>query len=259
MQVPETWADAERALGDIDGLLTAHQWDRAAIVYAFTHEGKAGNPNLTKTRQIGTITEFANRGLKGLSTRDTVRAYRKAWKIAIEKVGAPNLSPGDRYTAPDLPFPPWSTIDTGTYGSVTDSEEIRMQAEADGTGVGKALDVAKNLKAMEAAIIASPKVARAAEQALTRRLDQTDPKVREVKATTAETVWGVVADLQRLQRATNLLVEHLQQDADNLSPDVKEMCLSYVKKSRAALDFVESFITEGSITESSLQEFLAQE
>ena len=66
---------------------TAKEWQRAAIVYAFTYEGTggpSGNRNAGENSSALTVSEFAVLGVKGLATRDSVRNYRKNWEWAID-------------------------------------------------------------------------------------------------------------------------------------------------------------------------------
>jgi hypothetical protein len=167
VQIPRTIRSAERALGGIDGLLTAKEWERAAIVYAFTYEGKAGNPNLTTSREIGsdqqvsdqqlTIIEFTKEEINGLRTQDAVRHYRSAWKTAIRQGKAADIRPGQKAALPDSKFPPFRP----NIQNPTRREALLQQAEADGLeGPGKVLDVASNPKAVASALKADSEFAK---------------------------------------------------------------------------------------------------
>lgn len=170
IRIPRTLNAAVGALNGIESLLTARNWERAAIVWAFTYEGKPGpRTEIGKEVDRSTITDFAGLGIKGLASKPSVIAYRSAWKQAMEEVGAKDVRPGQMVELPDLPFPPVVSENDPRYQAITDRDAIRAQAEADGTGPAKALDIAKNKPAMEAAIVASPAVAAAAERALARR------------------------------------------------------------------------------------------
>lgn len=114
--LPATIEAAKTALGAVGRLLTAKQWERAAIVYAFTkNEGKgrpanAGNPAFTATA-------FAALGITGLTNRDTVADYREAWELAIADGKANEAKPGDTITLPNLPWPPGTTSRRGSHGT----------------------------------------------------------------------------------------------------------------------------------------------
>lgn len=72
-------------------LVTASEWKRAAIVWAFTHDGR----KTTSSLSVG-INEFCGFEVSGLRSKDTVRKYRKAWKLAIDNGFATDVKPGDR-------------------------------------------------------------------------------------------------------------------------------------------------------------------
>jgi hypothetical protein len=118
--IPATIEDAVGALTGIDALLTAKGWERAAIVYAFTYEGRGhfasdGNPSDGRV----TITDFAKLGIAGLTTRETVALYRDAW---LEK-GDPNIGAGDTVTLPDSKFPPREDTNFGSRVSPAKAKE----------------------------------------------------------------------------------------------------------------------------------------
>ena len=107
--IPATIAQAKKSLNGIDSLLTATEWERAAIVYAHTTDevtgrGKRGTSTALSARA------FAELGIKGLASDRTVRNYRQAWK---DGGGKADIKPGDKVTLPDGKFPPGRT---GTDG-----------------------------------------------------------------------------------------------------------------------------------------------
>lgn len=114
--------------------------------------------------------EFAERRIRGLRDPKTVRLYAERWR---DSIGAPP-KPGAKVTIPDdLGWPPTSTDRVGWGVAEEDRREaIRVQAEADGTGPAKAVDIASNTKAMAAAIKADPKTAEAARVALNAHDEQ---------------------------------------------------------------------------------------
>jgi hypothetical protein len=101
--IPKTIEAAKAGLGGIEALLTAKQWERAAIVYAFTQPGAQGGTQVNDGKPPLTISAFVALGITGLRDRHQVRLYRKAWESAME-VGAPNAKPGDTIVLPDLPW-----------------------------------------------------------------------------------------------------------------------------------------------------------
>lgn len=96
-------------LAGLDALLTAKQWERAAIVYAFTTNAGPGggrtkrNPPPPKM----TMREFARQGFAGLTTNKSVERYRATWVLAINRGWAVPVDPGDLVRLPHQEFPAW--------------------------------------------------------------------------------------------------------------------------------------------------------
>lgn len=102
VRIPRTLSSAERTLNEIGGLVTAKEWERAAVVAAFTIEGKPGPGDRIAGDAIS-IREFARKGIIGLASQNTIRRYRDAWK-ATGRVAAP----GKTVDLADLPE--WSSV-----------------------------------------------------------------------------------------------------------------------------------------------------
>jgi hypothetical protein len=105
VQIPASLDEAISNLNGLEALLTAKQWERAAIVYAFTRDvSSSGQRNdLTDTDKLSDA-EFAALGIAGLQGRTNVGEYRRAWRAAIEAGQAKPVQPGDRVELPDLPW-----------------------------------------------------------------------------------------------------------------------------------------------------------
>lgn len=97
MRIPDNIEDAVLDLNGLDELVTASEWRRAAVVWAFTtnRQGQHTYP----TSGIGVV-EFATLGIAGLRSKNTVTKYRKAWVKAMER-GSADLKPGDEFVEPD--------------------------------------------------------------------------------------------------------------------------------------------------------------
>lgn len=78
------------ALEGIEGLLIAKEWEKAAIVYAFSGDGSGP-----------AIKAFANQGITGLRGTETVRRYRTSWQNSIDAGLSKPVRPGDRVDLPD--------------------------------------------------------------------------------------------------------------------------------------------------------------
>jgi hypothetical protein len=100
VDIPTTIKSASGALNGIDGLLTAKQWERAAIVYAFTDEVRG-----RKSGHQVSCRDFAKLGIRGLTRHDVVAEYRRIWSNAIASGDAPHIEPGDRVVLPTIKWP----------------------------------------------------------------------------------------------------------------------------------------------------------
>lgn len=167
VSIPPTIKAATAQLEGLESLLTAKQWERAAIVYAFTYEGVnrfSSGPVLGRY----TIRQFADLKIKGLSSRETIKHYRDNWKLAVESEDAPEgIEPGDRVYLPEIDWP----IEKGNAGSrVSVDPETAVQQVIDKHGANAAA-AALATKAPQAVAsqVAKPAVAQAA---------MADPKAR---------------------------------------------------------------------------------
>src|SRR5258708_17821329 len=162
--VPATIEAAGASLASLDGLVTAREWERAAIVHAFTREGRTValsafvRPTISDTicgfPQIVSLSEFAGLRIVGLRDVHTVAAYRAAWQTAVDQGKAIAATPGALVTMPDLPFPPVSVGRTGRNVRQGRLDAIEAEAERQGArGASKAIDIAGNPRAMSIAIV----------------------------------------------------------------------------------------------------------
>lgn len=107
-----TAAELAERLSGLDRLLTARQWERAAIVYAYTtNAGPGGQHRRRPAPPKMTMREFARQGFAGLSSNKSVEHYRAAWSMAINQGWVPPVDPGDTVELPDAPFPAWGIRD----------------------------------------------------------------------------------------------------------------------------------------------------
>ena len=100
--IPATIAQAKKSLTGIDSLLTAAEWERAAIVFALTTTDIKGGSRTSRKVVRLSVKEFSELGIKGLKTQDSVRYYRKAW----ESTGMTDIKPGDTVILPTEGWPP---------------------------------------------------------------------------------------------------------------------------------------------------------
>lgn len=98
-------------LGGLNALLTSKEWERAAIVFAFTGVGGPRNSRQPEPPRMN-IRTFAAQGYAGLTTNKTVTRYRAAWVMAINAGWAVPVNPGDLVRLPQHPFPSWKVSTT---------------------------------------------------------------------------------------------------------------------------------------------------
>jgi hypothetical protein len=106
VRIPATVDAAVDELEGLAALLTAKEWQRSAIVFAFT--AISDSHAAIKRDRNGAITklspvEFAKLGINGLRSDNTVRFYHKAW---LDGGGDPELTPGQAVELPTIDFLP---------------------------------------------------------------------------------------------------------------------------------------------------------
>ncbi|CPR33704.1 Uncharacterised protein [Mycobacteroides abscessus] len=126
-KIPESIEDAVLNLKGLGELITASEWQRAALVWAFTQEGKPGPPGDRTTSGPISINDFTRQGISGLKSKETVRKYRRAWSKAIADGFTTNVKPGDLIDLPEVEWQPYfnpeTATDTGLKMEPTSDEE----------------------------------------------------------------------------------------------------------------------------------------
>lgn len=104
VKIPETLDEVRETLTGLAGLIDAKHWHRAAIVYAFTRNDGPGRPSAENAVNSPHLSsrEFAELGLKGLNSDQTVRRYRRTWAAAMELGEAVEATPGITVDLPGL-------------------------------------------------------------------------------------------------------------------------------------------------------------
>jgi phage N-6-adenine-methyltransferase len=103
--IPTSQEEAVSNLSQAQSWVFGGQWITAAYVYAMTEETEGGRPSKTcsKVSRLS-MSEFTKLGIRGLSSRNTVAKYRKAWEQAIEIGLAQDVGPGDTVVIPNVDF-----------------------------------------------------------------------------------------------------------------------------------------------------------
>jgi phage N-6-adenine-methyltransferase len=105
--IPATLEGRVAFLDGAGGFLSAGHWATAAAVYASTEDGQGSNQygsSIDEKSSKLSISDFADLGIRGLSTRDSVRKYRQAWQYAVDRGWADVAVPGERAQLPNEPF-----------------------------------------------------------------------------------------------------------------------------------------------------------
>lgn len=110
--IPQTPREAATRLGSLDRLIHATEWEKAAIVAAFVRLEGDAIPRSKVTSE--SAAQFAERGINGLRSKNTVVRYVKRW---LEYSNGAYPKPGARVKLPDLE---WLPMRTGTDGYETD-------------------------------------------------------------------------------------------------------------------------------------------
>ena len=116
--IPASVEAARAELSAVAALALAKDWERAAIVYAFTEpqQGKRTDVQGTLDEELAaatsdspvtrfSISEFAALGIPGLSSHVTVAKYRRAWQVAMEEGRAAEPVQGRPVDLPDMEWP----------------------------------------------------------------------------------------------------------------------------------------------------------
>lgn len=104
--IPGTIRQATRTLTNLDKIVQAQEWERAAIVAAYVRlqgSGGARDRGQTGALPFETAGQFAQRGIPGLRSEKSVRTYVQRWLDAND---GDYPVPGKRAKLPTGPWPP---------------------------------------------------------------------------------------------------------------------------------------------------------
>jgi hypothetical protein len=159
INIPASIDEAHDRLGSLGKLLTATEWEKAAIVAAFVGTpGKGGSTELYSTHQ------FAGLKITGLKSAVTVQRYVDAW----EKSGEPKPKPGHAVALPTADF-------SEVAGPAVTSKS--GMALAGPTGIAKSLEDDDNVTSLAAKM--SPAAKRKMAAAIVDQQTLDDPAVKQ--------------------------------------------------------------------------------
>lgn len=111
--LPSTPSDADNLATELGELATATEWKRAALVYARVRvQGRDGRPVKELTAKDDRLSpeQYAQRGIHGLRSKTTVRAYWHAWDNAITEGLVQPASLGDTVELPEAEWADYYAI-----------------------------------------------------------------------------------------------------------------------------------------------------
>jgi len=129
IHLPETIDQAIIQLTGVESLLTATQWERAAIVYTFTEvTDKPGPKSSVSSDRSLSFAEFAALGIAVLKSKNTVQRYHQLWA----EHGDTSIQPGGQVELPTIHWPPieWPQIHSKT-GAAADQLSERLDDMSD--------------------------------------------------------------------------------------------------------------------------------
>jgi len=130
--IPSTLDEVKEHLNGLGKLVTAKEWERAAIVWAWTREGVNQYESLVSSYQAMTITDFAKLGIINLSSRNSVREYRQRWQSIIDELGdAYAVRPGDEIPPVEKPWREEKSRDDGDVDSDESTSDSVPQPSAE--------------------------------------------------------------------------------------------------------------------------------
>lgn len=127
MHIPSNIDDALVDLKGLGELVTASEWERAAIVWAFT-KANTGRPKKVDENIYISTKAFADLKISGLRNAQQIRRYRGAWARAMEAGFATDVKPGDEVRLPDVE---WHDYASPQRSPKSDVPKPDPQAEAD--------------------------------------------------------------------------------------------------------------------------------
>jgi hypothetical protein len=103
LRIPDSIPVLTGVLDSLGGAIAKGGWWTAAAVWAWTEPGTGGPRTASKVMQLSERA-FAELGIRGLASQNTVRKYRAAWDRGIEDGWCQPVVPGDDVVLPEQDF-----------------------------------------------------------------------------------------------------------------------------------------------------------
>lgn len=256
IQIPPNLEAAEAQLASLDKLVTAKDWERAAIVYAFTEPVAQGTrTDLFRTEQVEqaqaeidrvrylSFNEFATLRIQGLRSYNSVARYHAAWQEAVDQEAAVEVHPGDTVQLPDLPWPPHPKRHTPTTSEVHDKLEDPETAR-------EFFSSPEGQEVVQQAVSSDPLVAQAATRGLEDRRERSDQDLtppRPQSPTSELLDTRLLQQFRRVRREVQRAAELIGDGEVTVYPDQREAYLELLSWTRTSLDLLEAGIRDGSV------------
>lgn len=146
IKIPRTTNKVVAELDGVSRLITAKQWERAALVASVVRldKGHGGREETSTSGHFESAREFARRGIVGLSSPESVSKYVRAW-LSQNDGQYPKL--GAKVTLPEVEFP-GDPGDEGSRVSTDPTVAVRQVVARHGAkAIAQALNADVNLAA----------------------------------------------------------------------------------------------------------------
>lgn len=251
IRIPDTIDEAMSRLGGIERLLTARGWERAAIVYAFTHEPGPGGDRRSQGRNQRvkthadsplTCKQFADLGVQGLRGNQAVYEHRRAWQEAIDTGEAVAPQPGETVALPTSDFPVIQR-GRGLVGSFAQDRPVEVKYDAVKEIIRREPEVAERLLNDHIQEIGrSPALASRVDRVYEEHHPVPDMRHKPVSDIERLQVFdfagGIYSSIQRYNPDLNRAIRYLEErrELDDLDRTSFEYARETLAKAKAMID-----------------------
>lgn len=168
ISLPHDLVVACNKLGTLGSVGAKRQWETAALVAMICESKGRGRPRKTTTESSFkrlSIADLARKGIYGLQSQDSIRAYLKAWELTGQEAPAP----GQKVTLPDDDFPDYADL----YGRSPENVAEPLESGDAGEYTPEAAEAAEDGSPPRAA--RQREAARSMLDEFLRLLDKMDP------------------------------------------------------------------------------------